>query len=242
MITGELYVRDFLMQGYGAASRGFVFCVLMSLSAFAGASLQAAIDDLLEKAGQDLKADRLMRPINKNAVDRYRAVLLLDTGNQRAALGLRRVVKRYLVLAQSQSAKGAYARARNFVASAERVNGKSAQITAVRVRINKAERDSRLIRSAAPQVPLVAEPKPIQTIFNLNPADLSARNNAVVGKLSKLARRVQSSREYVLIYARSDAEGRWIYQQMRKASPNYRLRGDIKRNKTPRVILDKPLD
>lgn len=236
-------MRDFFMQRYIVASRGVVFCVLMSLSAFASASLQTAIDDLLDKAGRDLKADRLMRPVNKNAVDRYRAVLLLDAGNQRAALGLRQVVKRYLVLAQSQSEKGAYVRARSFVASAERVNGRSAQITAVRARINKAERDSRLVKPiVSPKVPPVAKVNPIQTVFNLNPADLSARNSAMVSELSTLARRVRLSREYVLIYARNDAEGRWIYQQMRKASPNYRLRGDIKRSKTPRVILDKPLD
>ncbi len=235
-------MRRYVRLGPIALGRVVGLLVLMSISGFANASLQVAIDDLLEKAGRDLKADRLMKPINKNAVDRYRAVLLLDKSNQRAAIGLRSVVERYLVLAKSQSAKGAYGSARSFVASAEKVNGKSAQITAVRVSINKAELASRKVE-LPPQTPLVlSTPNPAQTAFNLNPADLSARNNAVVGQLSALARRVQSSREYVLIYARNDAEGRWIYQQMRKASPNYRLRGDIKRNKKPRVVLDKPLD
>ncbi len=235
-------MRKFVMLVYVSVGRIIGLLVLLFFSTFASASLQVAIDDLLERAALDVKADRLMKPINKNAVDRYRAVLLLDKSNQRAALGLRKVVERYLALAQSQSAKGAYGSARNFVVNAEKVNGKSAQITAMRARINKAERASRTVKRAPKPVPVLPAPNPVQTVFNLNPADLSARNNTMVGELSALARRVQSSREYVLIYARNDAEGRWIYQQMRKASPNYRLRGDIKRNKNPRVVLDKPLD
>ncbi len=67
-------------------------------------------------------------------------------------------------------------------------------------------------------------------------------NENIKNQLAALASRVQESKEYVLIYARNDAEGRWVYQQMREASEDYRLRGNIKRHKKPRIVLDAPLE
>ncbi len=63
--------------------------LLMVLPLHANASIQLAIDELLAKADLDVAANRLIKPISSNALDRYRAVLLLDKANQRAALGLR---------------------------------------------------------------------------------------------------------------------------------------------------------
>jgi hypothetical protein len=40
-----------------------------------------------------------------------------------------------------------------------------------------------------------------------------------------------------MIIARTDVEGRWIYQKMRDAVPGYRVRGDIKLGNPPRVQL-----
>jgi hypothetical protein len=202
--------------------------MLMGLSVHASASIELAIDELLVKADIDLAADRLMQPTSSNAVDRYRAVLLLDKTNQRATLGLRDSVARYLVLAESKRLRGEYKRALDLLASAEAINGKSVKSTAM---INKSK-----------IVPFTPEVNPLQTVFNLDPADLSARNETIKTQLVALASRVRESKEYVLIYARNDAEGRWVYQQMREATENYRLRGNIKRHKKPRVVLDEPLD
>lgn len=229
-------------QVYILVARTGCFLVFMALPLFANASIQIAIDQLLAKADLDLVADRLMQPISNNAIDRYRAVLLLDKANLRAALGLRKIVERYLVLAESQKTKGEYNKARSFVASGESVNGKTVKLTAMKNSINKAQRANRLVVNRSESVPVAKKISPQQTVFNLNPADLSARNTNIRSQLVALAKRVQESKEYVLIYARNDAEGRWVYQQMRKASANYRLRGNIKRNTKPRVVLDAPLD
>jgi hypothetical protein len=40
-----------------------------------------------------------------------------------------------------------------------------------------------------------------------------------------------------LIIARTDNEGRWIYQKMREVDPEFRVRGDIKLGSPPRVVL-----
>jgi hypothetical protein len=216
--------------------------VFMSLPLIANASLQIAIDDILAKADADLYADRLMKPEDSNAVDRYRAVLLLDKTNQRAALGLQQVVERYIVLARAFEVRGDYNMALNFVASAETINGKTASLTEMKKSIDAGKRANRLVINT-PKIDFVTTSlSPLQKVFPLNPADLSARNKNITNQLAALAGRVQESKEYVLIYARNDAEGRWVYQQMRKASVNYRLRGNIKQHQNPRVVLDAPLD
>jgi hypothetical protein len=216
--------------------------MLMGLSVHASASIELAIDELLVKADIDLAADRLMQPTSSNAVDRYRAVLLLDKTNQRATLGLRDSVARYLVLAESKRLRGEYKRALDLLASAEAINGKSVKSTAMKQSIKAAQRTNRLVINKSKIVPFTPEVNPLQTVFNLDPADLSARNETIKTQLVALASRVRESKEYVLIYARNDAEGRWVYQQMREATENYRLRGNIKRHKKPRVVLDEPLD
>lgn len=229
-------------QVYNLAARIGCLLLLVTLPLHTNASIALAIDELLAMADLDVAANRLTKPINSNAIDRYRAVLLLDKTNQRAALGLRKIGERYLTLAESQKAKGEYKKALNFVTSAESVNGKSVKLTAMKNSIRKAQRANRLVRNAPKTVPGAKIANPQRTVFNLNPADLSARNTNIKGQLAALAKRVQESKEYVLIYARNDEEGRWVYQQMRKSSVNYRLRGNIKRNAKPRVVLDAPLD
>lgn len=229
-------------QVYILVARIACLLLLVTLPLHANASIALAIDELLAKADLDVAANRLTNPINSNAIDRYRAVLLLDKSNQRAALGLRKIVERYLVLAESQKAKGEYNKALNLVASAESVNGKSVKLTTMKNSIRKAQRANRSVNNTPRIVPVAKIANPQHTVFNLNPADLSARNTNIKNHLAALAERVQESKEYVLIYARNDEEGRWVYQQMRKASVNYRLRGNIKRNAKPRVVLDAPLD
>ena len=44
-------------------------------------------------------------------------------------------------------------------------------------------------------------------------------------------------RSRFVIVARNDAEGRWIYKSMQQAIEGYRLRGNIKMGKRPKVTL-----
>ena len=78
--------------------------------------------------------------------------------------------------------------------------------------------------------------------FPLAEAALTAQSADVVDYLQAIARRARQEDESLLIVARSDAEGRWIYQQMRQAVQGYRLRGDIKLGKRPKVLLLPPID
>ncbi len=44
-----------------------------------------------------------------------------------------------------------------------------------------------------------------------------------------------------MIYARSDREGRWIYQTLQQAAADYRVRGDIRISRVPAVVIMEPL-
>ncbi|HMY39697.1 MAG TPA: hypothetical protein PK011_10250, partial [Marinagarivorans sp.] len=74
------------------------------------------------------------------------------------------------------------------------------------------------------------------TTISLPAADLSAKSPAVETTLRNLAKRVAVSNELLIINARSDAEGRWIYKTMKDAA-GARLRGDIKISSTPSIQL-----
>jgi multidrug resistance efflux pump len=228
---------QYLMRHY------WVLFGVLFFSHTAQASLQVAIDELLIKAREDLKANRLLTPVGNNAVDRYRAVLLLDKTNQQAALGLRGVADRYLQLSQTYASRQQFLRARQMVKNAITVNGRTVATANMSKAIRRAEQKVRQVQKPPLQPSTVAANDDLnQATFILNSTDLKARNQAVVEQLASLGKRVKETREYVSIYARNDDEGRWIYQQMRQASTGYRLRGNIKRHGTPRIVLEEPLD
>lgn len=210
----------------------------------AQSSLQASIDELLAEAEQALAKDRLTSPIDDNAFDRYQAVLLLDKGNERAAMGIRNIVERYMAMSQSKLKRGDFNAARKLLVIVVKINGENAMTRQQTEAIQSAElkwRQSLLALSKNDKKPVAPIPRD-QTIFHLDPRSLSKRSRFIIDQLFALGLRVQETREYVLIYARNDAEGRWIYQQMRKASNGYRMRGNIKRHKKPRVVLEPPLE
>ena len=92
----------------------------------AQSSLQASIDELLAEAEQALAKDRLTSPIDDNAFDRYQAVLLLDKGNERAAMGIRNIVERYMAMSQSKLKRGDFNAARKLLVIVVKINGENA--------------------------------------------------------------------------------------------------------------------
>ena len=225
----------------------FQFCLLITLlassSAIAQNPLETVLEDMLDKADGYLLQDQLRTPENANALDRYKAVLILDKNNTRAKAGIEAIGRRYLEFASNAMQRGNFGLAKSRVADAEAVIGETDGTRNLRAAIDRAQIAARKARPAPKPVPIIAEPDVSTDVeFELDPTSLSNREQIMVEQLQSLGLRVKDSREYVLIHARNDAEGRWIYQQMRNASKGYRLRGDIRRSKTPKVILQEPLD
>lgn len=214
-----------------------LFLSVLALSVQAS-SLHSVVGEMLDEADRDLAAGRLQSPPNKNAYDRYQAVLLLDKGNQRAALGIRNIAGRYMEKSRAYIQKWQWRSAKSMLTKAIAVNGRTAETTRLAADIDNA-------RKVAKTQSRAVEPAAIdwdKTTFVLSRSGLKQRTRSMVNQLAALGQRVEETREYVLIYARNDSEGRWIYRQMNKASPSYRLRGNIKRHKKPRIVLESPLD
>lgn len=189
------------------------------------------IEQWLEQADDALANDRLLSPLGDNAHDRYRAVLLYDPDNTRAITGLQAIALRYLDLARSAAARSALTQARGYLELAETVDPGNPLVEEMRQRL-QAQREQMANAQALTEA---------GKVISLNPLLLRQRADSLVEELHSLAQRVKASGEFVLIVSRTDAEGRWIYQQMRDGVSDYVLRGDIKLGSPPRIQLQPPL-
>jgi hypothetical protein len=172
---------------------------------------------LLSKAQRALEVDRLMTPVQDNAVGWYRQVLSMDARNKEAQWGLRQVAERYLQLAGQALAANERSRAEVFFERALTVAATEKQVAAVRARYRG--------EAAVNELRLPEEA-------------LAARSQRVIAMLATWAEKARLAEARLTIIARNDAEGRWIYQQMRQAVTGYRLRGNIEIGRRPAVILN----
>lgn len=198
---------------------------------------QQSINRLLAEAQRALNSDQLTTPEHNNAVDRYRAILLLSPNHPEALAGLERTVQRYCQLAVNAIAEGNLGLAEQYVRRANTIVPGLSVIEQTRARLAQARRT----QAAPDPEPIVVAGVERTSEIPLPGQALSQRADSLVEALGQLAERVKNNDLYVLIVARNDAEGRWVYQQMRKAVPDYRLRGNIQLGKIPKIQLQAPL-
>lgn len=200
---------------------------------------EVAINRLLRDAESAMAVDQLTTPVHDNAFDRYQAVLLLSPGNPQALSGLDQILLRYLQMARQAANSHQFKQARELLARAKSVNPDHPALKEVADDIARAQRtySATQVKAAARQ-PAVVNDKEIR----IDARALDRKDDRVINQLQQLAQKVRQTQETLLIVARSDAEGRWIYKIMNDAVPNYRLRGDIKVERVPRVLLLPPID
>lgn len=175
-----------------------------------------------------LARDQLLTPVNDNAYDYFRAALKLDPNNQRAKGGLQGIVMRYVDFARQAAARGNYSTATTMLNNARIVDPHNLLIKEVSAAL------SEQIKSAPP----VESYKGGHNEFLLDGNLLGKNDPQILTRLAEIAQKLKSTNSLAIIIARTDAEGRWIYQKLREASPDYRVRGDIKLGSPPRVKLE----
>ncbi|NIB39040.1 N-acetylglucosaminyltransferase [Pseudomaricurvus alkylphenolicus] len=182
---------------------------------------------LLAEAEAALSDDRLMTPANNNAYDRYQAVLLLQPNHPQARSGLQQILIRYLQLAR---------------ASLGRSQLKQAEIYADRAR--RIDRHNPLLQEFDQQ--LQRQRQHLEAAgegeFPLDAGAVSRRSDELLPVLAEIVGRLRRTDETVLIVARTDADGRWLYKQMKKAAAGYRIRGDIKTGPQPKILVLAPIN
>ena len=194
---------------------------------------QQRLERVLELADKALDQGRLTLPEADNAFDRYKAVQLLDPANKRADQGLKAVLIAYINLADGAIRSGRLKEALGFVQQAKTYFGDHTLLTEMR----------RRIVNAKPVVEKWATAAEVQSgeRIDLPENALSRRSTEVKTLLQGVSERLMQSNESVMIHARNDAEGRWIYKVMMEASPGYRIRGDIRIGKAPALVFQPPL-
>ena len=191
------------------------------------AAKQRRIDALLMRAEWALGRDRLMTPESDSAYGLFQRVLRLEPDNQQARSGLQQVSIRYIQLARDSVAHDKLARASGYYAQARRIDPDNPLLAEFEQMYRAAQQAQRRATSG--------------NEIMLDPTALSRRDEQLLEVLGSVAQRVKVSDESMMIVARNDAEGRWLYQQMRKAAEGYRIRGDIQIGAVPKIVVYPPI-
>ncbi len=178
------------------------------------------IQALLNEADRALHDNRLTTPVDDNAYLRYSQVLSKEPNNPDALLGLQRIVDTYLAWSIQAIETGQYRRATNMLNKARSVDELHPSIAALETRINSAKNST-------------------HDVYRLDPSALKNRTDTLVGQLHELGRKAEINAAKVRIISRSDADGRWIYQQLNEASLN-RIRATIELGRPARIQLIYP--
>ena len=186
-----------------------------------------AVKLLILNGEYTLAQNQLLTPVNDNAYDYFRVALKLDPQSDRARGGLQGIVMRYVDLARQAAARGNYSQATTMLNNARIVDPENLLIKEVTAGL------AEQIKSAPPVEPYRGGAND----FLLDASLLGKDDPQIITKLTEIAQKLQATNSLAIIIARTDVEGRWIYQKMRDAVPDYRVRGDIKLGSPPRVQL-----
>jgi hypothetical protein len=181
---------------------------------------QGRVNSLLGQAETAFALKRLTTPLDDNAYYRYLQVLSIEPNNQAAQQGIEKIVETYLAWSISSIDAKQYRRATNMLNKARSLDEQHPSIKALESRISRAK-NSR------------------NESFQLDRSALKNRTATVIGKLHEIGRAAEEQNAKVRIVAPTDADGRWIYQQLNEASAD-RIRATIELGDPPTVQLTLP--
>ncbi len=194
------------------------------------------VEQLLMQAESALNKGRLTQPSHDNAYDKFRAVSIVSPSNEAAQAGLDAVLLSLAGLMREDLAKGRLQSAQQtWEVIDERFGGH--ELTKSLAEALAQAREARAKEQAKQQAVLGQDP----TQHVIPKAYLQGTSTEAEGWFADLASTIQAQNASIMIYARSDAEGRKIYQRLKQASPGYLIRGDIRVNAPPRIQLLEPL-
>ncbi len=176
------------------------------------------LDALLDEGDRALKDNRLLTPIDNCAYDYYREALQVAPNHPAALHGLERVAERYVAWSEKAMEQGRFDTARAMLK---------------RARIVDPGLDS--IAAAQAQIEMRSSAKRQHTA--LDTQQLAARSHELAIRLKTLGAQAKASDAWVVIHARNDAEGRWIYQQMADSPGDRRIRAELTLDAPPGVDL-----
>ena len=170
---------------------------------------------LLDQAHFAYVQDRLTTPIENNAYLKYLQVLSINPNNSMANQGIAEIVEKYLAWAMDAAAIQNYRKAWAYVTKANSVDENHPNIQSVSELIKKRQLAKHMT-------------------FTLSGPRLEKRSVSILEELQEIAAFIEEHKASIVITARSDEEGRWIYQRLNYASEN-RIRATFELNSIPKV-------
>ena len=177
-----------------------------------------ALYALLDAADAALAEDRLLTPEQDNAYHYFREALAMAPDHPLARRGFERIVESYLALASRAIERERWASARSMLDRASIVDGDHLGIAALRRQVEllaNARRESMALVQSA----------------------VRGRSRGTAAQLKRFGSKARQASARVTIRAASDADGRWIYEQMNEAPGERRIRASLQIGVPPKVTV-----
>ncbi len=167
------------------------------------------IAGLLDSAEEAERRGQLVYPARGSAMDLYHEVLSLEPGNAPALEGLARLAEHHLVAAQAALEEGQLLKADSLVSKARMIHPHYPPVATLKAEIERVRNAQRTRRT-------------------LDWRLVARRSERLGPTLRQLGGTAKSGDCRVTIQVSNDAEGRWVYQQMNRASGSGRIRASIR--------------
>ena len=177
-----------------------------------------AVRAALAAAERALAQDRLLTPPDDSAHLHFRRALALAPDLPEARLGMERVVERYLALATRAMRRQRWSAGRTMLERAAVVDSAHPGIAPLRRQLEMLANAERLT-------------------MDLEHRAVRARSAALANTLAAFGGKARRDNARVTIRAGSDADGRWIHEQLRQAPGATPVRGSIEIGRPPRVTI-----
>ena len=182
------------------------------------------VEYFLNRAEAALDKGQLVTPNDDNAFAWYQRVLEIAPDQPDAPYGLERIVERYIARAMEAIAREAWLVARAELDFAEQIDRGSAGILVLR-------RQIKLLENAR------------RWSLDLPADEVRRRSRSASLKLKNFSPTARAPNARVMIRAGSDADGRWMYEQLFVGPGNRRIRGEIEIGLPPQVrVVVMPLE
>lgn len=192
---------------------------------------------LLEQADGALRDGRLVLPEYDNAFDRFQSVLILSPDNTQARSGLQAILVSLATDVRYSIGVKQFYRARQQIKQLDNYFPKTSLVEDLQHELR--EEQAKTIKIV--EVETTPPPEGDYEDIALSQSELTKRSDVILQQLQSVTDKIVANKSMVMIYARSDTEGRWIYKQLKKSAKDYRVRGDIRIGK-PKLRLLPPLE
>ena len=173
---------------------------------------------LIDAAERALADERLLTPEDDSAYRHYQRAMAIAPDHPAPGLGFERIVERFLHLAQLAIGRGQWARARSMIGRAAIVDAGHASIAPLRQQVGLLANAERLT-------------------LRLDRTALGERSAGIAAELAEFGTKARQANARVAIRAPSDADARWIYQQLSRSPGERRIRGEIEIGLPPQVTI-----